>query len=125
MPQLTKSERAAIAKFVMRGKEHPVLIRPDGDVLMLHTMHYGDEIRSSEEIDHGAKTSVGGAELKLAERLINDLSKDKFEPNEFEDTYRQKILKAAERNVVPRELISARSSPCISPTNRKTSRPRR
>jgi DNA end-binding protein Ku len=103
---MTKSERAAIAKFIMRGKEHLVLIRPYGEVLMLHTMHYGDEIRSSEEIDHGAKTSVGGAELKLAERLINDLSKDKFEPNEFEDTYRQKILKAAERKAAGQEVTA-------------------
>jgi DNA end-binding protein Ku len=76
---MTKSERAALAKFLMRGKEHLVLIRPYGDVLMLHTMHYADEIRSPEAIDHGAKTSVEASELKLAERLIGDLSKDKFE----------------------------------------------
>jgi non-homologous end joining protein Ku len=41
--------------------------------------HYADEIRSPEAIDHGAKTSVEASELKLAERLIADLSKDKFE----------------------------------------------
>jgi DNA end-binding protein Ku len=81
----------------MRGKEHLALIRPYGDVLMLHTMHYADEIRSSEAIDHGAKTSVGASELKLAERLIADLSKDKFEAAKFEDTYREKILKVVER----------------------------
>jgi DNA end-binding protein Ku len=45
---MTKSQRAALAKFVMRNKEHLVLIRPYGDVLMLHTMHYADEIRPLE-----------------------------------------------------------------------------
>jgi DNA end-binding protein Ku len=64
---MTNSQRAALAKFVMRGKEHLALIRPYGEVLMLHTMHYADEIRSSEEIDHGTKSSVGASELKLAE----------------------------------------------------------
>jgi len=63
---------------------------------MLHTMHYSDEIRSSEEI-HGATTSVNESELKLAERLISDLSKDKFEADKFQDSYRQKILQAAQQ----------------------------
>src|ERR1700724_2623809 len=78
---MTKSQRAALAKFVMRGKEHLVLIRPYGDVLMLHTMHYADEIRSSKAIDSGTKASVGTSELKLAERLIEDLSQEKFKPD--------------------------------------------
>jgi DNA end-binding protein Ku len=100
---MTKSQRAALAKFVMRAKEHLALIRPYGDVLMLHTMHYADEIRSSEDIDRGAKSSVGASELKLAERLINDLSKDKFEADKFEDTYREKILKVAEQKAARAE----------------------
>ena len=107
---MTKSQRAALAKFVMRAKEHLVLIRPYGDVLMLHTMHYADEIRSSEAIGHGAKTSVGASELKLAERLIADLSKDKFEAAKFQDTYRQKILKVAERKAAGQE-VTAPSAP--------------
>jgi DNA end-binding protein Ku len=107
---MTKSQRAALAKFVMRTKEHLVLIRPYRDVLMLHTMHYADEIRPAEEIDHGAKSSVGEAELKLAERLITDLSKDKFEADKFEDTYRQKILKIAEQKAAGHE-VSVPSAP--------------
>jgi DNA end-binding protein Ku len=107
---MTKSQRAALAKFVMRSKEHLVLIRPYRDVLMLHTMHYADEIRPVEEIDHGAKSSVGEAELKLAERLITDLSQDKFDADRFEDTYRQKILKLAEQKVAGQE-ISIPSAP--------------
>jgi non-homologous end joining protein Ku len=58
-------------------------------------MHYVDEIRSSEQIEHGAKTALGATELKLAERLIGDLSKDKFEADKFKDTYRETILKVA------------------------------
>ena len=107
---MSKSERAALAKFVMRSKEHLVLIRPYRDVLMLHTMHYADEIRPAEEIDHGAKSSVGEAELKLAERLISDLSKDKFEADKFEDTYRQKILEIAKQKAAGQE-ISLPSAP--------------
>jgi DNA end-binding protein Ku len=103
---MAKSQRAAIAKLVMRGKEHLVLIHPYRDVLMLHTMHYADEIRSSDAIDQGAKTSVGAFELKLAERLIDDVSKDKFEADKFKDTYREKILKVAEQKVARQEITA-------------------
>jgi DNA end-binding protein Ku len=101
---MSKSQRGALATFVMRGKEHLVLIRPYQEVLMLHTMHYPDEIRSFAEINRGAKTGIGASELKLAERLINDLSKDKFEPDKFEDTYRQKILTIAEQKAAGQEV---------------------
>ena len=94
---MTKCQRAALAKFAMRGKEHRVRIRPYSNVLMLHTMHYADEIRSSDQVDHGANASVRASDLKIAERLVDDLSKDKFEANKFEDTYREKILKVAQQ----------------------------
>jgi DNA end-binding protein Ku len=101
---MTNSQRAALAKFVMRGKEHLVLLRTYGEVLMLHTMHYADEIRSSEEINHGAKSSVRASELKLAERLIDNLSKDELEPQDFRDAYREKVLKVAEPKAAGQEV---------------------
>lgn len=103
---MSKSQRAALAKFVLRGKEHLVLIRPYREVLMLHTMHYANEIRSAAEIDHGADKAVGAAEMKLAERLIDELSKDKFEADQFEDTYREKILKIAEQKAAGQKITT-------------------
>ena len=103
---MSKSQRAALAKFVLRGKEHLVLIRPYHDVLMLHTMHYANEIRSAAEIDHGADKAVGAAEMKLAERLIDELSKDKFAADQFEDTYREKILKIAEQKAAGQKITA-------------------
>jgi DNA end-binding protein Ku len=101
---MKKSARAALAKFAMRGKEHLVLVRPYGDILMLHIMHYADEIRSADDVDHGANTSVAASELKLAERLIQDLSKDKFQADKFRDTYREKILEVAEQKAAGQEV---------------------
>lgn len=103
---MTKSQRAALAKFVLRGKEHLVLIRPYRGLLMLHTMHYADEIRPAEQIEHGVKTSVGASELKLAERLIDDLSRDKFEAEQFQDTYRRKILQVAQQKAAGQEITA-------------------
>jgi DNA end-binding protein Ku len=94
---MTSSQQAALVKFVMRSKEHMALLRTYGEALMLHTMYYANEIRSAEEINYGAKSSVGASELRLAERLIDDLSTDEFEPEEYHDIYREKVLEIAEQ----------------------------
>jgi DNA end-binding protein Ku len=100
---MTKSQRAAVAKFVMRGKEHLALIRPFRDALILHTMHYADEIRSTDKIEHGGKTAAA-SEMKLAERLIDDLSQDRFKPEEFKDSYRERVLAIAKQKAAGEEI---------------------
>ena len=44
---MAKTDRVALAKFVMRGKESLVLIRPSQGGLMFHTMYFADEVRTS------------------------------------------------------------------------------
>jgi DNA end-binding protein Ku len=100
---MKKSARAAVARFVMHGKEHLALIRPYGGGLILHTMHYANEIRSTSEID-SAKTKVDASELRLAERLIDDLSQDSFNAGKFEDAYRSQVLKLAKQKAAGQEI---------------------
>src|SRR5207247_10488041 len=62
---MLKAGRVALAKFVMRGKENVVLIRPARDGLMLHTMYFADEMRDFGEVGKcdAAKVTPGGLEL--------------------------------------------------------------
>ena len=101
---MTKAGRVGVAKYTMRGKERLVLIRPYDGGLMLHTMYYNDEIRSFGEIDHGASAAVKESELGLAQRLITDLTQKKFNPSEFKDNYRERVLEAAEQKLAGHEL---------------------
>ena len=50
---MEKTDRVALAKFVMRGKESLVLVRAAQGGLMLHTMYFADEVRDFGEIDKG------------------------------------------------------------------------
>ena len=88
---MQKSARVALAKFVMRGKENLMLIRPVHDGLLLHVMYYADEVRDFGEIPKGqAKTT--DAELNLATRLIDELSAERFAPDQYHDEYRERVL---------------------------------
>ena len=42
--------RVAVAKLSMREREHLCTIRPYGDVLLLQTLHWADELRDAGEV---------------------------------------------------------------------------
>ncbi|HMB35472.1 MAG TPA: Ku protein [Methylomirabilota bacterium] len=103
---MAKTERVALAKFVMRGKESLVLIRPAQHGLMLHTMYFADEVRDFGEIGKGESASVKENELGLAERLIDDLSHEEFKPDQYHDDYRQRVLDLVNSKVEGKEVTT-------------------
>jgi len=103
---MAKSERVALAKFVMRGKESLVLIRAARDGLMLHTMYFADEVRSFGEIDRGQGAKIREGEMELALKLIDGLSTDGFSPEEFTDEYRQRVLDMIQAKVEGKQIIT-------------------
>src|SRR5260370_10439349 len=71
---MTQSQRIAGGRFTMRGKEHIVTIRPQGKVLMLHTMYYADKAQPAEETDHAPSALRKHSELTPALTLIYTLT---------------------------------------------------
>jgi DNA end-binding protein Ku len=104
---MAKAEQVALAKFVMRGKESLVLIRPAQGGLLLHTMYFADEVRSFSEIDKGQSANIRAGELDLAMQLISGLARDEFKPDQFADDYRGRVLDLLERKVEGREVTAA------------------
>ncbi|MDR7544296.1 MAG: Ku protein [Armatimonadota bacterium] len=101
---MARTNRVALAKFVMRGKESLVLIRAAQDGLMLHTMYFADEIRNFAEIGKGQDVKIKGGELELAVRLIDELASDEFRPEQYQDEYRMRVLDLINTKVEGREV---------------------
>ena len=104
---MNESKRVAIAHFTMRNKEHLVIIRPYEKGLMMHTMYYGDEIVEAADIDRGESAKVNDRELELAKRLVDDLTEKKFDPAKYHDTYRERVLEAAQNKAAGQEAVAA------------------
>ncbi len=104
---MAKTERVALAKFVMRGKESLVLIRPVDNGLMLHTMYFADEVRDFGEIDKGQSAKIREGELDLAQRLIDELSHPEFKPEQYQDDYRLRVLDLVNTKVEGKEVTAA------------------
>jgi DNA end-binding protein Ku len=85
---LEETGRVAIAKVVIRNKQHLAAIRPVDDALVLETMYYADEVRRPEE---APKPQVRGPEVEMAKTLIENLAA-KWDPEKYHDSYRNQLL---------------------------------
>ncbi len=102
---LDKTGRLAIAKFALRDRERLVSIGAHDGALVLNTLHWPDEIRSTEDLEID-DPSVSPAELKMAENLVNMMA-TKFEPGEYRDEYKKALEEVVEAKVEKREVIEA------------------
>lgn len=105
---MERSERVAVARFVMRTKQYLAAIRAVDGILLLSTMNYADEIVSPSEID-GLEVldgvEVKDRELEMAEQLIESLTTD-FDPERYEDEYRARVLEMIEAKAQGEEIVA-------------------
>ncbi len=100
------SGRVALAKYAARGKGYLVLLRPMKGGLVMHQLHYPDEIRSIDEIEI-AELDVKDQELKLARQLIDQIANDEFRPQNYTDEVRKRMEEQIQRKVEGHEITSA------------------
>lgn len=101
--------KAAIARFVLRNKEHLAAIRPMDGVLTLTTMRFADEVVKPEELDGVMPEStprVEKREREMAEKLIDSLSGD-FDPSKYRDEYREQLLSLIEQKAEGKEVVAS------------------
>jgi DNA end-binding protein Ku len=91
---MEESGLAAVAKFVMRDRQHLCLLRVREGVITLEQLYFADELRPLDEVK-ASKRKVDKAELELATRLIDSFT-GKWQPEKYEDTYRDELLAAIE-----------------------------
>lgn len=89
---LKKSKKVAMATFVMRTKEHPGLLVPDGDVIILNQLRFAEEVRDPMELDIPSDVKIPPAELKLALSLIEQ-GTGEFDITQYKDTYSEQLMK--------------------------------
>ena len=107
------SDKVAIARVVIRSKEALVAIRPAGDILMMETMIFHDEVVPHDEIDDlpdSKDLDVSDREVKMAQQLIDSLSSE-FDPSQYRDEYRDKVLELIERKAQGEEIAVQPEAP--------------
>jgi DNA end-binding protein Ku len=87
---LAKTNRAAIAQLVSRGKEQLMLIRPYENGLIMHSLYYANEVRNFADIAKAENEKLSDNEIDLGAYLIENMS-DGFNPEKYRDEYRERV----------------------------------
>ncbi|MFJ2214670.1 Ku protein [Streptomyces sp. NPDC101062] len=94
---LKRSQKVAVAKFALRGRERLGMLRVVGDVIAMHGLLWPDEIRTPEGVAPETEVTVRDAELDLADALMDTLGS--VDLDSLHDDYREAV----------EEMIAAKS----------------
>src|SRR4030095_3269236 len=95
---LQESEKIAIAKVVIKTRQHLAAVKPQERGLMLELMHFADELIDVDEFKVPTAAAVGKKELEMAKALVGSMSAD-WEPEKYVDEYKTALEKLIEEKV--------------------------
>lgn len=84
---LVKAGKIALAKVVIKTRQHLAAVKPQEKGLMLELMHFPEELVDISEFKAPAAKSVSKQELQMAMQLIDSLTSE-WEPEKYSDEYR-------------------------------------
>jgi DNA end-binding protein Ku len=107
---LEATGRMAIAKIALRDREHLAALHPNGHGILMNTLNWPDEIRSTEGLKGlEGDVKINPKELEMAKALIESLA-DTFDPSRYKDEYKEAVLKVVQAKI-DGEVIEAPSAP--------------
>ena len=101
---MADTERAAIGRYAARGKQYLVVVRPYAKTLVMQQLHYAEEIR--KPVDDSVSSRVSESELRLAKKLIDQISSDEFKPEGYKDEVRERVRAQIRRKVQGKEITT-------------------
>jgi DNA end-binding protein Ku len=94
----------AICKVVIKDREALAALDPFADTMLLTTLHWPDEVRSTAELDLPDEDyDFKPAELAMARQLVSAMTGE-FNPAEYKDEYRDALMGVIESKVEGHEV---------------------
>ena len=95
---LKASDKIAIAKVVIKTRQHLAAVKPQEKGLMLELMHFASELLETSEFKLPVTREAGKKEMQMARSLIDSMSAD-WKPGEYVDEYRDALEKVIEEKM--------------------------
>jgi DNA end-binding protein Ku len=87
---LEETDRTAIVKFAIRQKTRLAALRVHGNVLVLQTLLWDDEVREAKFPSLEDDVDISSRELKMSSALVSSFESD-FTPGDFTDEYTEQL----------------------------------
>lgn len=108
---MTRTSKVAIGRYGARGKEQLVMLRPYKNGIVMHQVYYADEVRSMDDVEYSTNVPFKQVEQELADKLIEQLSTEKFSPEKYRDEYRERVRSAVEQKAAGIEVTVPAEQP--------------
>ena len=103
---MQETNKIAITRFVMRGKEYIGAVNfADGD-LMMHILFHQGEFKHASQVVPELNVEVSSKELDLAEQIIENMSED-FSEEMLTDEYRARLLDIIQQRIDGKSVVVA------------------
>ena len=101
---LEQTGRVGIGRFTFHDREYLAAVRPLDGVLALHTLRFHDEIVEAGDLEVTVpRKGPSKQEVGMAEQLVDSLH-EKFDPTDYEDTYREAVLELIDRKAKGKKI---------------------
>jgi DNA end-binding protein Ku len=101
---LLATDRTAIVHFALRQKTRLGALRVHGDVLMLQSLLWDDEVREAAFPALNQPTRVTAKELEMSSALVDSFASD-FSPEKFTDDYQQELQKLIDAKLAEGDAV--------------------
>lgn len=106
---LEDTDRTAVVKFALRQKTRLAALRVRGDVLMLQTLLWEDEVREASFPSLEETVRISAKEREMSAALVESFSSD-FKPDEFTDEYQEQLRTLIEAKIEQGESLDTEAT---------------
>ncbi|ASS77182.1 Ku protein [Tumebacillus algifaecis] len=104
---IAETGKIAIAKLIIRSNQQLAVLRTYVDVIVMETIFYPEEVRSSSQIPSvPTDIELDEREVNMAKQLIESLVTE-FDPEQYTNEYRATLLDVIQQKVEGAEVILA------------------
>ncbi|MHA7140104.1 MULTISPECIES: non-homologous end joining protein Ku [unclassified Arthrobacter] len=101
---LEETDRTAIVQFTLRQKSRLGALRVRGDVLMLQSLLWDDEVREAKFPALDERVRISAKEKEMSAALVDSFSTD-FDPENFTDEYQEQLRTLIEAKLEKGEAL--------------------
>jgi DNA end-binding protein Ku len=95
---LADTGKIAIAKVVIKTRQHLAALRPQDKGIILELMRYPEELRDASEFKAPMEKTASKAEVNMARKLVESMT-EKWNPDLFQDDYQALLMKVIEQKL--------------------------
>jgi DNA end-binding protein Ku len=99
---LKATNKIGIATVVIRTRQYLAALIPTGDVVVLNTLRYENELKSAKDLEvplgNLKASGVSPREIEMAKRLVEEMT-DQWKPKSYRDTYHEDLLTLIDKRI--------------------------